>query len=63
VRHAIDNGSPVIALVDNGSHWVVVYGYDDRGGFWCADSSGLKLRWGPRQFQKRWDREGLVVRG
>lgn len=63
LRKVIDSGTPVIALVDDEEHWIVVHGYDDDG-FYVSDPSPLRAVYlGEDEFKDRWDRYVIVVRG
>lgn len=44
VKEKLKSGFPVIALVDNGSHYVVVIGYIDGGGYIVHDNTNKKIR-------------------
>lgn len=64
LRRAIHADSPAIVLMDDESHWAVVYGYDD-GGFYVADSAvarAARVRQSSDDFRSRWDRWAMVVR-
>lgn len=38
----LNAGMPVIALVDGGTHWVVVSGYDETGGYFIQDNWAVR---------------------
>ncbi len=56
IKATIDNGSPLLISVDNGDHWIVIYGYSEEGIF-VLDPSKKRLlnHWGIAEFMKRWD--------
>jgi ABC-type bacteriocin/lantibiotic exporter with double-glycine peptidase domain len=62
IQNAIDNGYPVLITVDDGDHWVVVYGYSNDGIF-VVDSSRSRFlnQWGYGEFIKRWDENWIAV--
>jgi ABC-type bacteriocin/lantibiotic exporter with double-glycine peptidase domain len=62
IQDAIDNGYPVLITIDNGDHWVVVYGYSDDGIF-VLDSSRNRFlnQWGYGEFIERWDENWIAV--
>ena len=65
IQDAIGNGYPVLITVDDGDHWVVVYGYSDDGIF-VLDSSRSRFlnQWGYGEFIKRWDENWVgVIKG
>ena len=62
IQDAIENGYPMLITVDDGDHWVVVYGYSDDGIF-VLDSSRKRFlnQWGYGEFIKRWDENWIAV--
>jgi ABC-type bacteriocin/lantibiotic exporter with double-glycine peptidase domain len=62
IQAAIGNGYPALITVDDGDHWVVVYGYSNDGIF-VVDSSRSRFlnQWGYGEFIKRWDENWIAV--
>ena len=62
IKTTIDNGNPLLLSIDNGDHWMVIYGYSDEGIF-VLDSSKKRIlnHWGIAEFMKRWDENWAAV--
>jgi ABC-type bacteriocin/lantibiotic exporter with double-glycine peptidase domain len=62
IQEAISNGFPMLITIDEGDHWVVVYGYSDDG-IYVLDSSRNRFlnQWGYGEFIKRWDENWIAV--
>ena len=63
LREAIDSDCPVLIAVDDGEHWVVVYGYSP-GKIYIADPalcSSIVCGRSSRDFRSRWDDWAMVV--
>ena len=62
IQDAIEKGYPILITVDEGDHWVVVYGYSDDGIF-VLDSSRSRFlnQWGYGEFIKRWDENWIAI--
>ena len=62
IRRAIDDGHPVLVLLDDEEHWACVYGYG-KGRVYLADplphSLRVVVKW--IDFKKRWVGKGAVV--
>ena len=63
IRGAIEDGHPVLVLLDDEEHWACVYGYG-KGRVYLADPSPLDspavvVKW--PDFKKRWGGKGAVV--
>lgn len=62
IHSAIKSLNPVLISVDDGEHWVVIYGYNKEG-FFILDPSRKKIKnfWDMNKFIKRWDDNWTVV--
>ncbi len=62
IQESIGNGYPMLITIDEGDHWVLVYGYSDDGIF-VLDSSRSRFlnQWGYGEFIKRWDENWIAV--
>ena len=60
--NAPETENAIVQHIDNGDHWVVVYGYSDDGIF-VLDSSRNRFlnQWGYGEFIKRWDENWIAV--
>jgi hypothetical protein len=61
VKQAIKEGYPVLVCVDQGDHWVVIYGYAKKV-ILTADPARLRGAYDTREFTRRWDRWAMVVK-
>jgi len=62
IHSAIDNFNPMLISVDDGEHWVVIYGYSGDGIF-ILDPSRKEINnfWDMKKFMKRWDDNWIAV--
>lgn len=64
LRAGIDAGAPALVIVNDESHWSVVYGYS-RDRMWIADPSAyqsfLRAAIPTAEFRARWDRWAVIV--
>ncbi len=62
IQESISNGYPILITIDEGDHWIVVYGYSDDGIFVLNSSRSRFLnQWGYGEFIKRWDENWIAV--
>ncbi len=62
IKATIDNGAPLLISVNNGDHWIVIYGYSKEGIF-VLDPSKKRIlnQWGIAEFIKRWDENWIAI--
>lgn len=62
IKNTINKGYPMLITVDDGEHWVVIYGYSNKG-VYVLDSLGSRLfnQWSRKEFFERWDEHWLVI--
>ena len=62
IHSAINSLNPVLISVDDGEHWVVIYGYNQEGIF-ILDPSQREVKnfWGMEKFIRRWDENWIAV--
>ena len=62
IHSAIDNLDPILISVDEGEHWVVIYGYN-KDGIFILDPSRREVKnlWGMKKFMRRWDDNWIAV--
>lgn len=62
IHSAIKSRNPILISVDDGEHWVVVYGYN-KDGFFILDPSRKEIRnfWNMKKFMRRWDDNWTAV--
>jgi ABC-type bacteriocin/lantibiotic exporter with double-glycine peptidase domain len=62
IHFAIANSNPVLISIDNGEHWIIVYGYSANSIF-TLDPSGKSIsnKWELKEFFNRWDENWIAV--
>jgi ABC-type bacteriocin/lantibiotic exporter with double-glycine peptidase domain len=62
IYEAIDNQWPILISVDDGDHWVVIYGYSEDG-IYILDPAlkSLLCEWSAEEFGGRWDEAWVGV--
>ncbi len=62
IHSAINSLNPGLISVDDGEHWVVIYGYNKEGIF-ILDPSQREVKnfWGMKKFMRRWDDNWIAV--
>ncbi len=62
IHSAIDSLNPILISVDDGEHWVVIYGYNTDGIF-ILDPSRKEIKnfWDMKKFMSRWDDNWIAV--
>jgi ABC-type bacteriocin/lantibiotic exporter with double-glycine peptidase domain len=62
IYEAIDNQWPILISVDDGDHWVVIYGYSEDG-IYILDPAlkSLLCEWSVVEFGGRWDEAWIGV--
>jgi ABC-type bacteriocin/lantibiotic exporter with double-glycine peptidase domain len=62
IHSAINSMNPILISVDEGEHWVVIYGYN-KDGFFILDPSRKEIKnfWGMKKFMRRWDDKWTAV--
>jgi ABC-type bacteriocin/lantibiotic exporter with double-glycine peptidase domain len=62
IHSAINNRNPILISVDDGEHWVVIYGYN-KDGIFILDPSRREVKnlWHMKKFVKRWDDNWIAV--
>ena len=52
----------MLTTIDDGDHWIVVYGYS-KSKIYVLDSVGYRpfVKWSKAKFKKRWDNWGAIV--
>ena len=62
IHSAIDNLNPILISVDEGEHWVVIYGYKSDGLFILDPSrKAIQNFWDMKKFKMRWDDNWIAV--
>jgi ABC-type bacteriocin/lantibiotic exporter with double-glycine peptidase domain len=63
IAKAVNDKKPILISVDDGEHWVVVYGYSKNCVYVLDPSplSAIKCRWNVKTFLKRWDENWIAV--
>lgn len=63
ITKSINDKNPILISVDDGEHWVVVYGYSMNSIFVLDPSplSAIRCRWNVKTFLKRWDENWIAV--
>ncbi len=61
IRNAIDNNWPMLISINDGDHWVVVYGYSENF-IWVLDPAIKRIRCKIRtdKFMTRWDEDWVA---
>lgn len=63
IKESIDEYvAPFLTTIDNGDHWIVVYGYS-RTSIFVLDSSLKRpfVKWSKTKFKSRWDKWGAII--
>ena len=62
IHSAINNLNPILISVDDGEHWVVIYGYNTDGLF-ILDPARKEIKnfWDMKKFMSRWDDNWIAV--
>lgn len=63
IAKSVNNGKPILISVDDGEHWVVIYGYS-KSSIYVLDPSifsSIKCRWEIKTFLSRWDEDWIAV--
>ena len=62
IHSAINSWNPILISVDDGEHWVVIYGYN-KDGIFILDPSRREVKnlWGMKKFMRRWDDNWIAV--
>ena len=62
IYEAIDKQCPILISVDDGDHWVVIYGYSDDA-IYILDPAlrSLLCKWSVVEFGGRWDEAWIAV--
>lgn len=63
IKESIDEYvAPFLTTIDNGNHWIVVYGYS-RTSIFVLDSSLKRpfVKWSKTKFKSRWDKWGAII--
>jgi hypothetical protein len=59
---SVHNGHPMLITIDNWEHWVVIYGYSDKGIFLLdSNRKNFRCHWHYNQFMDRWDDNWLAI--
>ncbi|MCZ7603133.1 MAG: cysteine peptidase family C39 domain-containing protein [Melioribacteraceae bacterium] len=63
IKEALIEGKPVLVSVDDGEHWVVVYGFSEDRIFVLDPSiySSIRCSWSYEDFLNRWDDNWIAV--
>ncbi len=63
IYSAIDNNYPILISVDEGEHWVVIYGYSDENIFVLDPSIKSPFcAWSKKKFRECWDNWIAVIK-
>lgn len=61
IKKAIDKGFPIITTINNGMHWIVIYGYSTTKGsishYYVSDPSvisSFSVKWALDKFKNKW---------
>ena len=62
IQSAIDSLNPILISVDDGEHWVVIYGYN-KNGIFILDPARKEIKnfWDMKKFMSRWDDNWIAV--
>ncbi len=60
---SVNERKPILISVDDGEHWVVIYGYSNSSIYVLDPSifSSIKCRWEIKTFLSRWDENWIAV--
>jgi ABC-type bacteriocin/lantibiotic exporter with double-glycine peptidase domain len=62
IINSVRQGYPMLITIDDWEHWVVIYGYSDRGIFLLdSNRKNFHCHWQYGQFLERWDDNWIAI--